>query len=63
MRSGSERNEKLATSLSLASIYSKLHDHDTKKQSDYVVDQLSFPLIALFWLNIGRCHAFMETRL
>ena len=27
-----------------------------KKQSDYVVGQSSFPLIALFWLKIGRCR-------
>ena len=27
-----------------------------QKQSDYVVEQLSFPLIALFWLKIGRCR-------
>ena len=27
-----------------------------KKQSDYVVEQSSFPLIALFWLKIGRCR-------
>ena len=26
-----------------------------KKQSDYVLEQSSFPLIALFRLNIGRC--------
>ena len=42
--------------LSLVSIYSKLYDHDTKKQSDKVVEQSSFPLIALFWLKIGRCR-------
>ena len=27
-----------------------------KKQSDCVVEQSSFPLIALFWLKIGRCR-------
>ena len=27
-----------------------------KKQSDYVLEQLSFPLIALFRLKIGRCR-------
>ena len=27
-----------------------------KKQSDYVVEQSSFPLIALFLLKIGRCR-------
>ena len=27
-----------------------------KKQSDYLVEQSSFPLIALIWLKIGRCH-------
>ena len=27
-----------------------------KKQSDYVVEQSSFPLIALFWLKICRCR-------
>ena len=27
-----------------------------KKQSDYKVEQSSFPLIALFWLKIGRCR-------
>ena len=27
-----------------------------KKQSDYVVEQPSLPLIALFWLKIGRCR-------
>ena len=27
-----------------------------KKQSDYVVEQSSFPLIALFWLKNGRCR-------
>ena len=27
-----------------------------KKQSDYVIEQSSFPLIALFWLRIGRCR-------
>ena len=27
-----------------------------KKQSDYVVKQSSFPLIALFWVKIGRCR-------
>ena len=37
-------------------IHSKLHDHDTKKQSDYVVEQSFFPLIALFKLKIGRCR-------
>ena len=34
----------------------QLHDHDIKKQIDYVVEQSSFPLIALFWLKIGRCR-------
>ena len=27
-----------------------------KTQSDYVVEQSSFTLIALFWLEIGRCR-------
>ena len=27
-----------------------------KKQSDYVVGKSSLPLIALFWLKIGRCR-------
>ena len=27
-----------------------------KKQSGYVVEQSSFPLLALFWLKIGRCR-------
>ena len=27
-----------------------------KKQSDYMVEQSSFPLIALFWLINGRCR-------
>ena len=27
-----------------------------KKQSDYVLEQSSLPLIALFWLKIGRCR-------
>ena len=27
-----------------------------KNRSDYVVEQSSFPLIALFWLKIGRCR-------
>ena len=27
-----------------------------KKQNDYVVEQSSFPLIALSWLKIGRCR-------
>ena len=27
-----------------------------KKHSDYVVEQSSFPLIALFWLKIGGCR-------
>ena len=27
-----------------------------KKQSDYVLEQLYFPLIALFWPKIGRCR-------
>ena len=27
----------------------------TQKQSDYTVEQSSFTLIALFWLEIGRC--------
>ena len=27
-----------------------------KKQSDYVLEQSSFPLIALFWFKIGRCR-------
>ena len=27
-----------------------------KKQNDYVVEQSSFPLIALFFLKIGRCR-------
>ena len=46
------------------SIYSKLHDHDTKKQSDYVVEQSSFSLTALFWLKIVMVETgFMGTRL
>ena len=28
----------------------------TQKQSDYKVDKSSFTLIALFWLEIGRCR-------
>ena len=28
----------------------------TQKQSDYVVELSSLPLIALFWLKIGRCR-------
>ena len=28
----------------------------TQKQSDYVFEQSSFPLIALFWLKIGHCR-------
>ena len=28
----------------------------TQKQSDYKVEQSSFALIALFWLQIGRCR-------
>ena len=28
----------------------------TQKQSDYKVEQSSFNLIALFWLEIGRCR-------
>ena len=28
----------------------------TQKQSDYEVEQSSFPLIALFWLKLGRCR-------
>ena len=28
----------------------------TQTQSDYVVEQSSFTLIALFWLEIGRCR-------
>ena len=28
----------------------------TQKQSDYKVEQSSFTLIALFYLEIGRCH-------
>ena len=28
----------------------------THKQSDYKVEQSSFTLIALFWLEIGRCR-------
>ena len=28
----------------------------TQKQSDYKVEQSSFTLIALFWLEIGRCR-------
>ena len=27
-----------------------------KKQKDYVLEQSSFPLIALFWLKLGRCR-------
>ena len=27
-----------------------------KKQNDYVLEQPSFTLIALFWLKIGRCR-------
>ena len=27
-----------------------------KTQSDYVLEQSSFTLIALFWLEIGRCR-------
>ena len=38
-------------SLSLVSIYSKRHDHDTK---DKAVEQSFVPLIALFWLKTGR---------
>ena len=29
----------------------------TQKQSDYRVEQSSFTLIALFWLEIGRCRS------
>ena len=35
----------------------------TQKQSDYKVEQSSFTLIALFWLEIGRCCGLMETKL
>ena len=28
----------------------------TQKESDYVIEQSSFLLIALFWLKIGRCR-------
>ena len=28
----------------------------TQKQSDYKVEQSSFTLIALFWLEIGHCR-------
>ena len=40
----------------------------TQKQSDYKVEQSSFTLIALFWLEIGRrvvvvVIGLMETRL
>ena len=28
----------------------------TQKQSDYRVEQSSFTLMALFWLEIGRCR-------
>ena len=30
--------------------------HLVLKASGYVVDQSSFPLIALFWLKIGGCR-------
>ena len=29
----------------------------TQKQSDYKVEQSSFTLIALLWLEIGRCRS------
>ena len=38
-------------------VHSKLHDHNTKNKAiNYVLEQLSFQLIALFWLKIGRCR-------
>ena len=36
-------------------LHGKRHD-TTQKQSDYMVEQSSFTLIALFWLEIGRCR-------
>ena len=46
---------------SLVSIRPGFHLQQTprprhKKQSDYVLEQSSLPLIALFWLKIGRCR-------
>ena len=48
--------------LSLVSIKPGFHLQQTprprhKKQSDYVVEQSSFPLTALFWLKISRCRS------
>ena len=44
-----------------------IYDHSkkkTKKQSDHVVEQSSFPLIVSFWLKIVVVEiVFMETRL
>ena len=42
-------------SLSLVPIYSKHHDHDTKNQSDYVLEQSSFPVTTLIVLA-QKCH-------
>ena len=49
------------TRLSLVSIRPGFHctanaTTTTQKQSDYTVGQSSFTLIALFWLEIGRCR-------
>ena len=55
-------NEKICDGLFLiASVKSSFHYTSnamttTQKQSDYKVEQSSFTLIALFWLEIGNCR-------
>ena len=46
----------LTNSLSLVSITRQMPRPRAQKQSDYKVEQSSFTLIALFWLEIGRCR-------
>ena len=42
--------------LSLVSITRQMPRPRHKNKSDYKVEQSSFTLIALFWLEIGRCR-------
>ena len=52
-----DASEELGSLLSLASIYSKLHDCDTKNKAiRRLIEQSSFGLMALFGLKIDRCR-------
>ena len=58
-------NRRPLTTLTLTTFRPGFHLQQTprsrhKKQNNYMVEQSSFPLIALFWLKIGRCRNWLH---